>query len=250
MRDVKPLVEVAIDGEGVSPKDVPVRQLIELLEATASAVEAVAREHGTEPPALRLIGVREGSAAYELYSDAPNAEAVVRDFYQAAKERGANSGPSVCKALSRLHSAGKGDQIRITTRTPDGKKRARPVYVSTPVESQAAQSEMAAEYYGRIVGLSVRNEQTFVRLRLDDGGTEEFRAKDEVEARAGLFFNKLVRVYVVHTLHGTEVNDGIIEMMSEWADENLLDVMRSIRNDLTKKGVAVDVEAWLQELGT
>jgi hypothetical protein len=249
MRDVKPLMEVAIEANGISPKDVPVRQLIELLEAAISAVDAVARENGLEPPAMRLVGVRQGSAAYELYSDAANAPKVVRGLYNATKERGAHSGPVVRKALARLHHATKVGQIRITSRVAaQGKRPPRPVYVAPPIESEELNSEMAAEYYGRVVGLYVKNEQTFVRFRLDDGGTEEFLTRTDLESRAASLFNRTARVYVVHTLCGDEATDGVIEAIDEWSGEDFLTVMHSLREDLARKGVSVDVEAWLQEL--
>lgn len=250
MRDTKSLMEVAIDAKGISPKDVPVRQLVELLEAAVSALDAVAREHGIEPPAMRLVGVREGSAAYELYADSEDARVVVRELYNATKKRGANSGPGVRKALARLHAASKVGQVRITSRlgTQDGKKAPRPVYVEPPIPTDEVHSEMAAEYYGRVVGLFVKNEQTVVRLRMDDGGTEEYQTRRELEGRVASFFNKSARVHVVHTLHGDQVGDGVIEAIDEWTNEEFLDVMHSVRDDLTQQGVTVDVEAWLREL--
>src|SRR5690606_27072372 len=59
MSEPKPLLEVAIEGDGLSPSDVPVRQLVELLEATVSAIDAVAAERGLDPPELRLVSVHE-----------------------------------------------------------------------------------------------------------------------------------------------------------------------------------------------
>jgi len=250
MRDTKSLMEVAIEAKGIAPKDVPIRQLVELLEAAVSALDAVARENGIEPPAMRLVGVRHGSAAYELYADTDDARVVVRELYNATKKRGVGSGPSVRKALARLHSASKVGQIRITSHLgmQEGKKPPRPIYVEPPMITDDVHSEKGAEHYGRVVGLSVKNEQTFVRLRIDDGGTEEYRAQAELEGRVASFFNKTVRVYVVHTLYGDEVGDGVIEAIDEWTNEEFLNVMHSLRDDLTRQGVTVDVDAWLREL--
>lgn len=55
MRNAKPLMELAIEAPGISPKDVPIRHLVELLEAASAALYAVARESGVEPPVMRLV---------------------------------------------------------------------------------------------------------------------------------------------------------------------------------------------------
>jgi len=243
-------MEIAIEAQGISPKDVPVRQLVELLEAAVSVLDALARERGIEAPAMRLVGVHEGSAAYELYADTPNAERVVQEFFNATKKRGAGSGPSVRRALARLHLATKVGQIRITSHleTREGTVPSPPIYIEPPIVIDELQSEMAAEYYGRVVGLAVKNEQAFVRLRMDDGGTQEYRVRPGLEGRLSPFFNKTVRVYVVHTLYGDDVADGVIESIEEWTNEAFLDVMHEVRDDLSRQGVAIDVETWLREL--
>src|SRR5262249_54246503 len=79
---VVPQLEVAIEGAGLSPADVSVRDLAVLLQATASAIEAIAEEQGVEPPTVRLVAVRSGSAAYDLAIPSPDAPAIIRDFYQ------------------------------------------------------------------------------------------------------------------------------------------------------------------------
>lgn len=242
-------MELAIEAPGISPKDIPIRHLVELLEATSAALDAVARESGVEPPVMRLVGLHEGSAAYDLYSDAENAANVVQKFHEAIKDCGATSGASVRKALARLHAVGKDARVRVTSKVPvRGKKHSAVLYVQQLAETDELQSEMAAEYYGRVVGLQVRNGQTYVRLRYDDGGTEEFRAGPDVERKVAQFFNCTVRMYVLHMLHGSEWTESYIESIEEWSGEDFLAVMQSLRSDLSKKGISVDVEAWLQEL--
>ncbi len=198
---------------------------------------------------MRLVGLHEGSAAYDLYSDAENAAIVVQKLHVAIRDCGATSGAPVRKALARLHSVGKDARVRVTSKVPvRGKKQATVLYVQQLAEADELQSEMAAEYYGRIVGLQARNGQIYVRLRFDDGGTEEFRAGQEVERKVVSLFNCTVRMYVLHLLHGSEWTESYIESIEEWSGEDFLSVMQSIRSDLSKKGVSVDVEAWLQEL--
>ena len=58
-----PGFEIAIEGEGLTPSELPVRTLIELLEAATKIVEEVAAERGLRLPPPRLVEVRVGSAA-------------------------------------------------------------------------------------------------------------------------------------------------------------------------------------------
>lgn len=250
MRDTNSLLEVAIEAKGISPRDVPVRQLVELLEAAVSALDAVARQQGLKPPVMRLVGVREGSAAYEFTSDSDDASDVVHQFYEVTKKRGVGCGPEVRKALTRLHSAARVGRIRITSHLGNeaSQQLEQPIYVEPPVHLEELHSEMAAEYYGRVVALSVKNEKTFIRMHMDDGGTREYEVVNGLEQRSASFFNKTVRIHVVHTLYGDAMIDGRVEAIEAWANETFLDVMRSVRENLTEQGVTVDVEAWLREL--
>src|SRR5438128_1115426 len=121
-----PGMEVAIAGEGLSPADINVRQLADLLQATASAVDAVAEAHGLEAPDLRLTDVHEGSAAYELTTPSPEGPKIIRAFYRAAKTRARKEPSKVKHALARLHHASKLGSIRIEPRDPKSEARTKP----------------------------------------------------------------------------------------------------------------------------
>lgn len=248
MNKVKPLLEVAIEGEGLSPADVPVRQLVELLEATVSAVEAVARENGMDPPELRLIDVRSGSAAYDMYSDSPTAEAVVKEFYAVARDRGKESGPGVRKALSRLHSAGKHGSVRLALKSTSGKRPPKPIRLAPPIQHADYTLEAEDELYGRIVGLYVKNDTTHVRIKIDDGKTEEFLVEGQNDDAVAHLFNKTVRAVVTYDITGTDVVGGTMDMVSPWEEEDLISVLQSARNELAAEGHTIDAEEWLREL--
>src|SRR5437870_668593 len=68
---------IAIAGEGITPKDVPLRQLAELLEATAAAFEAIAAEKHLDAPNISLLRVKKGSAAYALHCEDSHADRVL-----------------------------------------------------------------------------------------------------------------------------------------------------------------------------
>ena len=248
-RDLKPVMQVALEGDGLSPDDVPVGELVKLLEATVAALEAVARDEGLEVPVMRLSAVRQGSAAYDLTSQSPGAPTLVRRFCTAARQRGEGFGPGVRRALQRLHDSGKIGSIRLTPKVPasEGKRASKPVHLAAPIEAEDLGREVGTEIYGRIVGLAVKGENTVVRIKLDDGGTEEFRV-DGAEEAALRLFNKTVRARVAYTYAEDVIAERALEALSPWAADDLLTVLRDVRDELEREGVAVDVEEWLREV--
>src|SRR5687767_3200452 len=94
---------IAIAGEGITPKDVPLRQLAELLEATAATFEAIAAEKKIEPPKLSLSQVKMGSAAYDVVSEDRYAGRAVSSFVTTVRRRGKGASPRTRNSLSRLH---------------------------------------------------------------------------------------------------------------------------------------------------
>lgn len=104
---------IAIGGEGVSLRDVSLRQLAELLEATAATFEAVALEKQLPVPNVALTKVKAGSAAYELVSEDQGAERVYKSVLQVVRDRGKDSSPRTRRGMSRmLQAAGKTGPLR------------------------------------------------------------------------------------------------------------------------------------------
>lgn len=242
-------MQIAIAGSGLSPDDVPIGDLVKLLEATVSAIEAVAQSEGLEVPVMRLSAVRQGSAAYDLTSYSSAASVVVERLYEAARNRGEGFGPGVRRSLQRLHDSATLGSVRLTPKMPSGeaKRASRPIHVAPPIESEDVGREVGAEVYGRIVGLAMKGESTMVRIKLDDGGTEEFRA-DGIEGIATRFFGKTVRARVVYTYSEDLVEERAVEALMPWDGDDLVTVLRHVRDELETAGVKVDVEEWLREV--
>lgn len=79
---------IAVEGEGLAPKDIPLRYLTELLEAAAATFEALAAEKQIDPPRMSLAKVTSGSARYEFVSEDRQAARVAGAFWTAVKHRG------------------------------------------------------------------------------------------------------------------------------------------------------------------
>jgi len=242
-------LEVAIEGDGLSPRDVNVRHLAELLQATAAAVEAVAQEEGVDPPELRLVEMRTGLAAYDLLSKHPDASRVFRGLYQAAKTRGKKNGAPVRHALSRMHHASRIGSIRIVPQDAKGIPRAKPIHLAPPLEGVTATFEAATEIHGRVVGVLIgRGERTNVRIRLDGGGTDDFEADAGVADSAARLFGRNVAATVTYEIGEDSKIAGRIENVTEWDNADLLDVLRDAREELADSGIEVDAGAWLDAL--
>jgi hypothetical protein len=247
-----PGLELAIEGTNLSPADVPVRQLVELLEAATAALDAIAEERGGKIPQLRLLEVRNGSAAYELRVPDGVAAPIFEELAQHIKMRGAQSSPQIRRALDRLHRAGKTGSVRVRVYDAKGKARGKPLHVAPPVEIVEAPFETASEVFGRIVAVSAgRGDKLSVRLRLDDGGTSEFTADRDVAAVAGRLFLRTVRADVDYevTSDGETANQiTAIEPFEAVADHEILDAFERTRAELADAGIKIRASDWLKEL--
>jgi hypothetical protein len=244
-------LELAIEGEGLSPSDVSVRQLAELLQAAASAADAIAEEQGIEPVDLRLVNVRKGSAAYDLTSPSPDAGQVLRELYHAAKTRAKKSTPKVRHAMQRLHGASKLGSLRMVPQDSGGKpmRSAKAIHLAPPIEEASHSIDAGAEIQGRVVGVFVgRGNSTTVRIRHDRGGTDDFSAEPDVAETAARLFNRRANARVTYSIDHDTKTAGTIERVSLWEDEDLLEVVNAARQDIESDGDVIDVEKWLEEL--
>ena len=242
---------IAVVGEGVTPKDVGLRQLASILEATATAFESIAQDRDIEPPRLSLTKVKNGSAAYELASADGQAERAVGSFVATVRQRGRQSSARTRGALLRLHSAAAkaGAGLRIVP--PDAAPGARPIMLAPPAEPDATIIEEATVVYARVVGLllDVRDRGT-VALRYDDGGRGDFQAEPEMVEAAARLIGRHVAARVTF-LRGPEAErdtDGVVEAIEERAAPgDLLDAVTVARRQLEEHGLVVDAKAWLAE---
>jgi hypothetical protein len=219
-----PGFEVAFEGEGLSPADVPARNLTALVEAVAAFFEKVAEERGVSVAPLRLLHVTEGSAAYAFRSPDVEAEAVMLTMETHARERGRNATEGVRWALERLFRSGR-DFGAVRFCRFEGNKHLAPVHLAPPLEIEPAIFEEAREVYGVVVGVDagVRRGAT-VKLRLDDGGTAVFDADLAMAQRAARLFTRPARAMVVYEIVGDRETEGEIDQLEESTrDDDALD---------------------------
>lgn len=188
----KALLEVAFDAEGVSPKDIDVRQLAKLLTATAELIEAVAVSRDLDVPSVRLTEVRDGSAAYRLSSEAPSAEPTVRHLYDVAKARAQDETEEVRQAYARVVSSGDGLPVRLAPRAKTLPRR--PILLAPLAPRTKTELVIADQVYGKLTGLQIRGEHLRVTIK-GDGRAEDFVAGDD-QATLVRMFGKNVRALV------------------------------------------------------
>jgi len=212
-----PGLEVAIEGAGLSPDDISARLLAGLLEAAVSLFERVAEERGrkVEPP--RLVAVTTGSAAYALRSPDPEAGPVFDAIEEYVEARGVGASSTIRQGIDRLHKAGKGvGSIRLARY--EGKMRAtKVVHVAPPLQLEPAIFEEAQELFGVVVAVDAgQRKGASVKIRLDDGATQDFDADLGLAQRAARLFTRPVRVLVTYTVAGDSPSEGRIEELDSW----------------------------------
>jgi hypothetical protein len=241
-------VTIAIDGEGVGLKDVSLRQLAELLEATAATFEAVAAEKHLEPPKMSLAKAKHGSAAYELVSEDRQAPRVVGAFMTAVRHRGKGSSPQTRNALGRLHrSATRTGVLRLDQ--PDQKAKAKPIYLAAPVAEDETKIEEATVVFARVVGVNIDgNDKATVTLRYDDGGSGDFEADSDLITKAAALIARHVEARVTFLRGESRDWAGCIEGIKERRPQSsFMAAIEEARHALIENGIVVDSKVWLSE---
>ena len=245
----KPLkLTIALTGEGITPRDVSLRQLAELLQATAATFDSLAADRKVNPPTVSLAGVKEGSAAYELYSSDRQADRVAASFLAAVRRRGKGTSPRTRRSLQRMHNvSAKTGSLRIDPPKPAPK--AKPLYLAPPVQDADTQLEEATVVYGRVVGLRIdARDQAAVTLRYDDGGQGEFETSIEILQRAAGLLGRSVAGRVTF-LRGEEQDwEGSLEEIEEHAEPGaFMEAIRRACQELQEKGIVIDASTWVVE---
>lgn len=237
---------IALGDKGFGPKDVSLRQLAELLEATAATYESVAAENHVAPPTLSLSRVKSGSAAYVFVSEDRQADRVTRSLVTTVKRRGRGASPQTRNSLMRLHRlSSKSGPLRIQPPSTSA-VAAKPVYLSSLVPDDEVHLEEGTVVYGRIVGLKIDMvERGGITLRYDDGGQGDFAATTELVARAAPMIGHHVSARVTF-IRGEERDwPGEIEEIEERpAPGDFMEAVRAARLELAERGIAVDSTAW------
>ncbi len=248
--DKWPGFEIAIEGEGLSPEEVPIRQLVELLESAANAVQVLAEERGIKLQSPRLVAVRAGSAAYDLRIPDESAAPLVGELERQIQTRGKQGTQEMRRALDRMHKAGRMGSVRFTS-LKNGKPKPKPLYVSPPFEVAVAPYEAQSEIIGRVVGVAQTASRLTVNIRLDDGHTESFAADQDVGRHAARLFLSPVRAEVVYNVErGEEEPSTVISLEStgELVDDGALAAFDLARDELVGEGINIRASDWLHEL--
>lgn len=241
---------IAVGGEGVSPRDLPLRRLTELLEATAATIEAVAAENQVETPRFSVAEVLEGSAEYRLISEDQQASLVHKSVLDAVKSRGRKRSLQTRNAMLRLYQiASKIGPLSFESKIA-GKKTEK-VVLSVPVELDERFIEEATVVYGRVIGariVGVGAEDGKVEIRFDDGGSGEFEAELEILAQAASLIGRHVACHVTYQSGSQrDMEDRLEDIEEHPRDVDLVAELTRVRDQIRDRGIVIDAEAWRRE---
>jgi hypothetical protein len=242
-------IALAVEGEGLDPKDVPLRHLSELLEATAATLEALAAEKQIDPPRLSLAKVTSGSARYEFVSEDRQAPRVLDDFWSAVKHRGKGRSQKVRHQLGRLYRAATRTGGPLRVEPIDSKRAAKPIYLTAPVEDDGAKIEVATLVFARVVGANIdAHERPSVTLRYDDGGSGEFGADLELLMKAAELMGQPVEASVTFAKGDeTRLALNIEKIERRKPQSSFMAAIEEARRSMTARGVVYDSTKILAE---
>jgi hypothetical protein len=236
---------LAVDGAGVAPKDISLRQLIELLEAAAYTFEAIADEKRLEPPKLSLSSIKSGSAEYHVYSEDRQASRVFNTFTAVVRRRGKGASPKTRHGLERLHNAGAraGAAIRV------GAKTRKPLLLAAPIPEEKTKIQESTVVFARVVGVNIdAREKVTVRLRYDDGGSHEFAADPDILGKAATLIGLPVEARVTFA-RGESTDSALsIESIKQRRPQgSLMALLEETRARMIEKGIVYDSTAIIAE---
>jgi hypothetical protein len=245
----RPTLEVAITGAGVTPDEVPVRELLEMLGATVALLDALARDSSKPSTHVALTAVQPGSAAYVLRATQPEHDGEfgrnASRFYSTLQNRGRGESPDVRRHLMRLHNSGAGrGAVRVNFWAKDDRREA--LITSAPLEVVPSELGASTVLYGTVVGIEAKRGGCTVTVKPDDGGGKvNLDAEPFLAERAGRLFNRSVRVVATYTwdLHDARA-DWSLREIAAWTRESFAEVLAEIRSE----GLAFDRRALLAEL--
>jgi hypothetical protein len=245
----KTTIAIAVYGDGVKPKDVPVRQLVELLEATAATFDALASDKQVEPPRLSLAKITDGSARYHLVSEDSQAGRIAEAFWSAVKQRGKGASSKVRHQLGRLHRAASRAGAGLRVDPMSGQRASKPIYLAAPVEEERPQLEESTVVFARVVGVNIDyRDQASVTLRYDDSGSGEFGAEADILARAAEMIGQLVEADVTFARdEETKLALNIEAIRRRKTQSSFMAAIEEARRAMSAKGIVYDSTRILAE---
>lgn len=242
-------IAIAVEGEGLGPKDVPLRHLSELLEAAAATFEALAVEKQVDPPRLSLARVTSGSARYEFVSEDRQASRVAGAFWTAVKHRGKGTSQRTRRQLGRLYRAATRTGGALRVEPINGKRAAKPIYLAAPLEEDRARIEEVTVVFARVVGINIdSHESASVTLRYDDGGSGEFGADLDVLTKAAELIGQSVEANVTFAKgEETRLALRIERIRRRKSQSSFMAAIEEARQSMTAKGIIYDSTKVLAE---
>ena len=240
---------LAVEGEGLRPKDIPLRHLAELLEAAAATFEALAAEKQIDPPRLSLAKITSGSARYELVSEDRHAARIAGAFWTVVKHRGKGAPQRTRHQLGRLYRAATRTGGALRVEPIDSKRAGKPIYLAAPIEEDRARIEEATVVFARVVGINIdSHEHASVTLRYDDGGSGEFGADLDVLAKAAELIGQPVEANVTFAKgEETRLALGIERIRRRKPQSSFMASIEETRQSMTGKGIVYDSTKILAE---
>lgn len=242
-------IALAVEGEGLGPKDIPLRHLTELLEATAATVEALAIEKQVDPPRLSLAKITNGSARYEFVSEDRQAARIAGAFWTAVKHRGKGASQKIRHQLGRLHRAATRTGGALRVEPVDRKHPAKPIYLAAPVEEDRPRIEEATLVCARVVGANIdAQEKASVTLRYDDGGSGEFGADLEILMKAAELIGQPVEASVTFAKSDeARLALNIEKIKRRKPQSSFMVAIEEARRSMTARGIVYDSTKILAE---
>ncbi len=242
-------IAIAVEGEGLGPKDISLRNLTELLEAMAATFEALAAEKQLDPPRLSLAKVTSGSARYEFASEDRQARRIAGAFWTTVKHRGKGTSQRTRTQLGRLHRAATRTGAALRIEPIDGKRGAKPIYLAAPIEEDRERIEEVTVVFARVVGANIdSHEKASVTLRYDDGGSGDFGADLDILTKAAELIGQPVEASVTFA-RGEEAR---LALNVEWIrrrkpQSSFMAAIEEARRSMTARGIVYDSTKILAE---
>jgi hypothetical protein len=238
-------LEIAVVGKGISPKDISIDHLAELLHAATEALSSIAAEAGLPRIMPSLKSVKRGSAVYEFVSAEPTWPTAVDRFYGAVSSRGQHDSPRVRRSLARLFQSARIGALRVAV---PGEQRHPPLIMAAPLEPEPLHVEFSRVLYGRAVGVNELERGWSVKIALVDGGRIELDTTEPLAQLAARLFGRFVRAEARFARDGEAETPFQLCDLAAWANEDLIATMDGVRESLRKDQIKVPTKEWLKEL--
>jgi hypothetical protein len=248
----RPMISLRLGDGDISPADISLRQLSEVLAAAAASLEGAAKESGNREPQLALTAIKHGSAKYEItarYESADEAFRAVASELQRSLETEPDDLPSALrKPFLRLAAAAGDYPLQITFYDPSRSQRAKTLPIPPPSFYLRSYVEGTTVLYGRVYGVERLKSRYSVLFKVDEGLKLEMDSDEATASKSAALFNKPAEARAVFiSSAGAEPPTWQLEDILEWRPAEALDVFAEIGESLAESG-GIDAEALIRRI--